>query len=98
MHITLSWDISATGDQWKTINDNLREQLQGYSWVRPLSTFYIVKVNSAEQRDNLVDALISVIKQSHEKIHFVVTPLMTGGGYNGWLPQDLWDKINERTK
>ena len=76
----------------------MKEKLKGYSWVRPLSTFYVVKVSSSDHRDQLIDQLVSVAKANTEKIHFVASPAMTGGGYNGWLPKDLWDKINQRTK
>jgi hypothetical protein len=98
MHIALSWDITASGPRWTTINDALREELKYYPWVRPLSTFYIVNISTGEQRDSIVDALTAVAKRFPEKIYFVVTPPMSGGGYNGWLPKDLWDKINERAK
>ncbi|WP_144401577.1 hypothetical protein [Isoalcanivorax pacificus] len=98
MHIVISWDISAEGNRWNTINDEMKECLSGYSWVRPLKTFYVVKVNSSNHREQLITALQSVAKSNSEKIHFVASPAMTGGSYNGWLPKDLWDKIGERTK
>ncbi|MEX2359606.1 MAG: hypothetical protein WD803_00850 [Gammaproteobacteria bacterium] len=98
MHVALSWDIKAVSPRWTEINDDMKEQLNGYSWVRPLSTYYVVNVQSAQDRDELVDKLVGVAKRHTETIYFVVTPVMTGGGYNGWLPKDLWDKINQRTK
>jgi hypothetical protein len=30
-------------------------------------------------------------------VHFIMSPLMSGGRYNGILPQDAWDGINERS-
>jgi hypothetical protein len=98
MHVALSWDINASGARWTTINDALRGELKNYAWVRPLATFYIVNISTAEQRDGIVDALSAVARRFSETINFVVTPPMIGGGYNGWLPKDLWDKINERAK
>ena len=98
MHVALSWDISASGDRWTKINDAMKEPIKGYSWVRPLTTFYVVKVQSTQDRDSLVDRLISVAKTFPEKIHFVISPVMTGGGYSGWLPKELWELINQRTQ
>lgn len=98
MHVAICWDISATGARWNAINEKLKAEIKSYSWVRPLGTLYVVKVTSTEDRDSLVDRLTAIVKNLPEKVHFVVTPTMSGGRYNGWLPKDLWDKINERTE
>lgn len=98
MHVTLSWEITATGERWTQINNALKGALKGYSWVRPLKTLYVVKVDSAEDRQELKDSLLAVIRSTQEKVHLVITPPMDGGSYTGWLPRDLWDKINQRTK
>jgi hypothetical protein len=31
-------------------------------------------------------------------VRLVVSPLTSGGYYDGWLPKDLWPKIRERTQ
>ena len=98
MHVTLCWEIAATDERWTEINNALKGALKGYSWVRPLKTLYVVKVSSSEERKQLKDALVTVVKSVDEKVYFVLTPLMEGSGYSGWLPRDLWDKINQRTK
>ena len=98
MHVTLSWEITATGQRWTEINNALKGALKGYSWVRPLKTLYVVKLASAEERQELKDAILGVIKSVDESVHLVITPPMEGGSYAGWLPRDLWDKINQRTK
>lgn len=99
MHVTVSWDISATGTKWTEINNEMKGTLQGYSWVRPLKSLYVVKVDSPEERGELKDALISIIKKNKDrKIHLLITPLMQGGSYTGWLPKSLWEKLDQRTK
>jgi len=100
MHISLCWNIFAGNEaQKKTAEEALQAELKGYSWVRPLSTFYVVKIASGEERDQLVGRLIAVAKQSPVRINFIVTPALTGpGGYNGWLPRSLWQKINDTAK
>lgn len=97
MHVTLSWDISAEGARWNEINEKLKAEIKNYSWVRPLKTVYVVKVASLEDRNSLTERLISVIKSNNYDVNVMVTPVMTGGRYNGYLPRDLWEKINERT-
>jgi hypothetical protein len=98
MHVTVSWDISATGNRWTEINNLMKGALEGYSWVRPLKTVYILKVDSVEERTELKNALVNVIKSVDEKVHVLITPPMEGGSYSGWLPKSLWEKINQRAK
>lgn len=95
MHVVVSWDIAAQGDRWTQINDQLRTQLTQYSWVKPLSTFYIVPITAAWQRDHIISAL-NQVGQQHGDVSVVVTPVMAGGSYGGLLPQHLWAEVNRR--
>lgn len=97
MHVAVSWDISTSGDHWNQINDRMREVLKPFSWARPLSTFYVVCVSGETDRQTLQNGLQSVAKSVSETVHFVVSPLMSAGRYDGYLPSDMWPKINERT-
>lgn len=97
MHVTLSWDISAEGAKWNEINEELKALIKGYSWVRPLKTVYVLKINSQEDREKLIESLTARIKEKNYSVNLLVTPVMSGGRYNGLLPKDLWEKINERT-
>ena len=97
MHVVISWDISASGDQWDTINERMREQIKPFSWARPLSTFYVVRIAGETDRQSIKKQLTSVAKSVSETVHFVISPLMSAGRYDGYLPNDSWNKINERT-
>jgi len=97
MHIAVTWDISASGDRWNKINDQVREALKPYSWARPLSTFYVVRVAGEADRSAIQSALVSIAKSVTESVNFVVSPIMSSGRYDGYLPTDMWKNINERT-
>ena len=97
LHIAVSWDIPATDDRWKALNEQMLEALKPYSWVRPLSTFYIVQIHSESARGGIQSALEAVAKAAPERIHFLISPAMQGGKYNGYLSSGAWPKINERT-
>jgi hypothetical protein len=97
MHVTLSWDISATGERWKAIDDQLVAAIKPHSWVRPLKTVYVVKLSSEAERKALQDRLVAVAQSVAENVRFLLTPLMSGGTYNGYLASDAWVKIAERT-
>lgn len=97
LHIAISWDISATDDRWTALNDQLLAVLKPYSWVRPLSTFYIVQIHTESARKTIQSALEAVAKAAPEQIHVLISPAMQGGRYDGYLPGDTWPQINERT-
>ena len=97
LHIAVSWDISATGDRWKVLNQQMQDVLKPYSWVRVLSTFYIVQIRSESARGAMQSALEAVARAAPERIHFLISPAMQGGRYNGYLSRDAWPKINQRT-
>ena len=97
MHVAISWDISSSGERWTEINNRMKEAIQPYSWARPLSTFYVVQLNKNTDRQTIHTELLKVAKSEPESIHFVVSPVMSSGKYNGYLPEDMWAKINKRT-
>lgn len=98
MHLAISWDIKdVENDKWKSINSQLKECLNGFSWVKPLTTFYIVKIDGPDERKDIRESLISVCKKNPKIINVIISPIMEGGKYAGWLPSSMWDKIRERT-
>lgn len=97
MHIVISWDIKTSEDRWSQINENMKEALKPYSWIRPLSTLYIVQINGENDRRIIHDSLVALASSLSERVHFVMTPIIASGRYNGLLPKDMWPKINERT-
>ena len=97
MHTIISWDIKAEGDEWEALNTSLRNCLDGYSWVKPLTTFYVVQLDDASERQELKDCLTEVCRANPKKINLIIAPAMEGGSYGGWLPKTLWPKIKQRT-
>ena len=97
MHFVVSWDISSQGEEWNRLNEQMKEKLAPYSWARPLTTFYVVNVNSQETWNSILNQMTSVCKSNPNKINFVMTPLMSGGQYNGMLNNDMWAEINKRS-
>ena len=99
MHIVVSWDIQtdAKSAKWIEVNGKLREGLKGYSWVRPLTTFYVVRVASDADRTVIRDRLVEAAKPAGITVHIVISPAMAGGRYDGFLPKDTWGKLNERS-
>ena len=99
MHIIISWDIknSDSSDEWDFLNEELRECIKEYSWVKPLSTFYIIKLDSENERKKIRNSIITLCKKNKGKMNVVISPILEEGKYSGWLPHSMWDKIRERT-
>ena len=98
MHFIVSWDIRVSGPKVNKINAAMKKGLSGYSWVRPLKTFYIVNVNSQDDWDSIRKSLVSTVNKYPRMVIFVMSPLMEGGKYYGILPKELWPKIRKRTE
>ena len=98
MHFVVSWDISASGEEWTRLNDQMKSKLSPYSWVRPLTTLYVVQVTGQSTWNTILSELQAVGKANSPKINFIVTPLMSGGQYNGMLAPNLWEELNKRSQ
>jgi hypothetical protein len=97
VHFVVSWDISAQGQRRTTIDEALKKALGTHSWVRPLTTFYVVQVYGTPAYDQVIDSLTRVAQAYPSDVHLVITPLMSGGVYNGFLPSNLWPEIQKRS-
>ena len=97
MHVAISWDITAEGGRWTTINEQMKQALGQRSWVKPLTTYYVVRVFGEGDRQAIQNDLLAVAQSVAERVHFVISPTMASGRYDGFLPSDMWDKLNART-
>ena len=97
MHVLVRWHIYATGDRHTEISDAMKKNLDQLSWVMPLPDTYVVKVTNAVVANTLRDNLVGVARVFDPHVYFLMTPVMYGGQYWGWLSSDSWTLINERT-
>jgi hypothetical protein len=98
MHIVVSWDIQTPKPRWDQVDEALKNALAGFSWIRPLTTFYVVRINSEVDRGTIRDRLVAAARAATGvTVHIVISPTMAGGRYDGLLPTDWWPQLNERT-
>ena len=98
MHFVVACEIKAVLARKTEIQTEVYACLKPYSFVRPISNVYVVKVDSQVQADLILQSLVSIGKKYGSHLNFIVTPVMSGGSYNGWLPPNFWPEIAERTK
>lgn len=99
MHFALILDIKAIGDTKTEIEKYIWETLLSkYKRAKRLNgSLIIIKIDSDLDWKEILNKLNDYIKERTETIHFVMTPAMTGGRYNGVLAKDGWNYINEIT-
>jgi hypothetical protein len=97
MYFIVSWDISAVEPQWSRIDEQMRNCFKTYQQIRPVNTYYIVKVANATQYEAIHTCLLNVAQSQTATVHFIISPLLTAQGFKGWLPKDRWPKISEIT-
>lgn len=97
MHFVMSYDLSATGTRRTEIEEQIRTILNPYRNVRRLTTFYIIHVNNNNESETIRRQLSDLSNRIDERLHFIMSPLMESGFYNGILPEDQWAEINAIT-
>lgn len=97
MHFALTYDLSAQGQRRAEIEKRIEEILNPYVHVKRLSTFYVVHVNDTAEWEQIRQSLTNLSQAIQETFHFIMTPLINGGRYNGILNSGEWDEINQIT-
>jgi hypothetical protein len=98
MHFTISWEIEAEGELQKRIHGIMMETLkrQATSVAEPLPKYFVVGVESETKWQLILKMLKGICLMHKGKIRFVMSPVMTGGQYNGEIRD--WTKVNETAK
>jgi hypothetical protein len=101
MHFCVTFELFGAAAVQKEVGDELRAQFKGKSWVRPLGETYIIKITSVEEREEIRRALVEVAqtrKARNQRVLILISPVIEAGDYAGFLPKDMWGKINLRTR
>jgi hypothetical protein len=99
MHFTLSWDIEQTDDEgYKRISNLLTDTVKKHAMLitEPISKFIVVKVETEAHWHIILKSLTGICEMYKGKINFIMSPLMTGGQYNGRIRD--YTKVNEAAK
>lgn len=95
MHFVFSYDLSLdSGTRRNEIVNQIEGILPVNNFVRRLSTFYIVHINNVEEWNAILNNMTNYSRGIPENLNFIMSPCVTGGKYNGLLPNNEWDAIN----
>ena len=45
-----------------------------------------------------INTALDIISKTIPNLQLIISPMMNGGVYNGWLKTTFWDEINEISK
>jgi hypothetical protein len=97
MYFIVSWDISAENPLWREINEQMRNCFKNYTQLRPVNTYYLVKISSVEQHTQIYTKLKDVAKAASVGVEFIMTPAYIGKkGFVGIL-SEKWSDVNAIT-
>jgi hypothetical protein len=100
MYLIVSWDIKAPNQEmWDAANKHLRAALKNCSWVRVLTTFYVIRIGGMSDRASILSGLQSAVANlaPTTRVLFLVSPALPPGSFDGILPAEDWPHVNERT-
>jgi uncharacterized protein YbjT (DUF2867 family) len=98
MHFLLTWGIGGTREQQVVVLNSLNAAIKPYQHFLALASTYVIRVNSQADWETIKGALEAIAKTSPVPLNFIMTPLMQGGRYDGWMPQPAWQQINILTQ
>lgn len=75
MHVIISWEIRAAEEKHARIDNAMRMGLAGYSWIHPLSMFYILDIPSAFDWHIIQGRLLSIAQNYSSEVNFLMSPV-----------------------
>jgi hypothetical protein len=98
MHFLLTYGIGGTKEQQAVVLNSINATIKPHQHCLALASTFIVRVDSQSDWETIKSALESIAKTSPVPLNFIMTPLMHGGKYDGWMPQPAWQNINTLTQ
>jgi len=98
MHFLLTYGINGTREQQMPVLNSINAAIMPYQHYLALASTYVVRVNSQTDWEAIKVALEMIARNSPVPLNFLMTPLMHGGRYDGWMPQPAWQQINLLTQ
>jgi hypothetical protein len=96
MYCVISWDISATEPRWSAVNKQMQDCIKDYLSVRPVNTFYLVRIRSSRDIASIQECFNTVKENTRESITYVLSPALGGHKWSGTIPG--WESVNAITE
>jgi hypothetical protein len=97
MHFVFSYNIAGAKEEVIRLKKEIDKIIKPNRWANRLTDFYIVESESQANWESILKQFQDLSNNSPAKFHFIMSPLMSGGRYNGILPQGSWEFVNKIT-
>jgi hypothetical protein len=97
MHFLVTWRFRNPERRNEAVIVELISAFSGQSFSKAMEDTFVVSVASQEDYKSIIGKLTQVAKDYTKEIHFMATPPISFGKYNGWLPKSVWEKVNAIT-
>jgi hypothetical protein len=94
MHFIVSWDLPAATVNRADFERQLENCFSNFQNNKPLTTFYIIRVENQADYSTILTSLQNV-GRTIPGFRLIVSPIMTGGRYDGLHSNDVWQLINQ---
>lgn len=95
MNFVVAWQLHRSEPEGSALESELRGVLAPYSWVKALDGVFVVRAAGKSEWDTIHRGLTRVAQD--RPVFVIMSPIMSGGKYNGLLEEDVWKEINEIT-
>ena len=75
MHFIVSWETKPGCKQEGAINDAMLAGLGGHSWIRLLSSFYVIEIDYGSDWSAIHKNLLSIAEGFSGEVNFLMSPI-----------------------
>jgi len=98
MHCLFTYGLNGPPDATAAVLARIQALMAQQQTFQALGCTYVLKLDSQSQWLGINGALQEIARTSSPVVvHFLMTPLMPGGRYGGWMPPDSWTRVNQIT-
>jgi len=94
-HFLLSYHIDIEGEKCSILHKDISHTLSNYKSVNVFGDTYIVQIKKVTDWEDIRIALTDITRKNGCDCKFIMSPIIKGGYYNGWLQGNKWPEIIE---
>ena len=94
-HFLLSYHIEIEGELCNILHKGIADALEKYKTVNVFGDTYIVQIEKVTDWEDIRVSLTEITRENGCDCKFIMSPIIQGGYYNGWLQSDKWPEIRE---
>ena len=91
MHFIFSYVLEASETQCNFLDDCLGKVIKDYQNVELFKGTYLVKLKNKSDWEKFRIRLTEITQDNGCDLQFIMSPIIAGGEYDGWLRKNKWD-------